>query len=173
MNFLIATSKYRVWLDDVLILLTIYFLPAISHWVPFSLSMLEPMRILVFVGFVLSYNRTNALFLAVTIPLFSSLVTGHPVFFKAILISTELTIHLSIFLVLYGRYKKRMVWIFVFALLVSKFVYYLLKSVFLNIGLIKGTLFSGGFAGQAIAAVIVTILFMLIFNKLKFFKTES
>jgi hypothetical protein len=170
-NSVIALHKYRVVIHDVLIFMAIYFLPAIAHWAPFPMAMLEPMRIFLFIGFILSYNRINAAFLAVTIPLFSSLATGHPVIFKAMLISTELLTHFLIFVFLFSRFRRHVVLIFVLALVFSKVIYYLLKSLFLNMGLIEGPLFTGGFGGQTIAIAFITILFVLIFNKSKFLAT--
>src|SRR5688572_29738515 len=108
----ITLNRYRILAHDVIILLVIYFLPSLAHFAPFPLVMLEPMRALLFVGFVLSYNKWNAYILALTIPLFSSLVTGHPVFFKATLISTELLVHLTLFIILFNKYKRQIVVIF-------------------------------------------------------------
>lgn len=164
-----AFSIYKPIVHDMAIFIAIYFLPAISHWSPFSLSILEPMRVFLFVGYVLSYSRFNALFLAVTIPFFSFLVTGHPMFYKAILIATELVVHFSIFLILINRYRTHSLLYFIVGLVASKIIYYLLKFLFLKIGLLEGLLFTGSFTGQAIAAVFLSIVFAFSFNSSKHF----
>ena len=83
----ILKSNYRYIIVDLLIFLILFLLPSIAHLFPFPIYLIEPMRIAVFIGYLLTKNTYNVAFLAFTIPLFSYLTTGHPLFFKALLIS--------------------------------------------------------------------------------------
>lgn len=67
----------------------IYFTPALSHLLNFPLYLIEPMRLMLILAMVHS-NRLNAS-AAVSLPLFSFAVSGHPLFYKMSAILLELT----------------------------------------------------------------------------------
>lgn len=150
---------------DIVIFVSIFFIPALSHLAPFPLYLLDPMRILLFTGYLLTRQNANALLLALAIPLFSSLVTGHPPLFKAILISIELTVNLLIFMKLISNTKLHIALSLFLSIIASKFVYYALKLAFINLGLIEGELITTNLWLQLGTVVFVTILFFLIWTK--------
>jgi len=89
---LAGLQKHRnTFLIDVALLATLYLLPSFSHVTALPLYMFEPMRVAVLIALLFT-NRTNAYFIAFTIPLASAMVTGHPVPFKALLMGIELSI---------------------------------------------------------------------------------
>jgi hypothetical protein len=155
----------RTILIDLAILIAIYFIPALSHIAPFPLYLLDPMRIFMLAGYVLTRQNTNAYLLALTIPLFSSLVTGHPPLFKAILISIELTVNILLFMQLLNRTKLHMALALFLSIIGSKLVYYALKFAFINLGFVEGNLVTTDLWMQLGTAVFVTTIFTLIWIK--------
>jgi hypothetical protein len=147
----------HIVLTDLLVFLLVYFLPAFSHMLPVPLYLLDPMRIIVFAGYLFSRNEKNAFFLALTIPIFSMLVSGHPPFFKAFLISIELSANILLFIYLQQRIKWIVLALFV-SIVSSKVIYYALKFVFLKLALIDGSFISTSVFIQLGTVLFITIL---------------
>ena len=78
----------------------------VSHATALPFYYLEPMRIAVIFVLILTGSRTNAYFLALTLPIFSHLISGHPDFLKSGLISTELCLNIAFF-DLFSRFTKK------------------------------------------------------------------
>jgi hypothetical protein len=152
----------RTILIDVAILIAIYFIPALSHIAPFPIYLLDPMRIFMLAGYVLTRQNANAYLLALTIPLFSSLVTGHPPLFKAILISVELTVNILLFVQFIDRSKLHIALALFLSIIGSKLVYYGLKFAFINLGFVEGDLITTGLWMQLGTVVFVTTVFTFI-----------
>lgn len=150
---------------DVVILACIYFIPALSHVAPFPLYLLDPMRIFMLAGYMLTRQNSNAFLLALTIPLFSALVTGHPPIFKAILISIELMVNILLFIQLLNRTKLHMALSLFLSIIGSKLVYYSLKLAFINLGFIEGELITTNLWMQFGTALFVTLIFYLLWLK--------
>ena len=75
---LATLGKHRnTVLIDSALLAALYFLPSLSHVTALPLYMLEPMRVALIIALLFT-NRTNAYFIAFTIPLASAVITGHP-----------------------------------------------------------------------------------------------
>jgi hypothetical protein len=87
---------------DIFALAFIYFLPAISHMLSIKLYLIEPMRLMLVLALVHT-NRKNAYLLALTLPLFSFLISAHPVLVKTMLISAELVVNVALFYFLVKR----------------------------------------------------------------------
>ena len=120
---------------DILALTFIYFVPTISHMLSFPLYLVEPMRIALILALVHTTKR-NAYIIAITLPLFSFLVSAHPVFYKMMLISGELVINVWLFYFILSITKSAFLSI-ISSILLSKAVYYLAKIV--AVGLILKT----------------------------------
>ncbi len=139
----IATPR-KTMISSILINLTailfIYFTPALSHLLNFPLYLVEPMRIMVVLAMVHGDKR-NAFLLAATLPLFSFAISAHPVFYKMVLISAELTLNVWLFYVLKERMRNNFT-AMISAIVLSKAVYYLLKSIFISSALLGAGLFS-------------------------------
>jgi hypothetical protein len=97
----IITHKAKIILD-LIALLFIAFLPAISHILPIPFYLMEPMRLFVLVALLLT-NSTNAYFLALTLPILAFISTSHPVFAKSLLISMELCLNVTLFYLLTSK----------------------------------------------------------------------
>jgi len=150
---------------DIVIFVSIFFIPALSHVAPFPLYLLDPMRILLFAGYLLSRQNANTFILAVAMPLFSSIVTGHPPFFKALLISVELVVNIFLLVQLIDRTKLHLALSLFLSMIASKLVYYGLKSVFIYSGLIEGELITTNLWIQLGTVVFITLTFYLVWTK--------
>lgn len=137
MNTLQLTSRKTLnyVLFDILALTFIYFVPTISHMLSFPLYLIEPMRIALILALVHT-TKKNAYIIAITLPLFSFLVSAHPVFYKMMLISGELVINVWLFYFILSRTKNAFVSI-LSSIVLSKAIYYLAK--FIAIALILQT----------------------------------
>lgn len=144
---------------DALVLILIYLLPAISHILPLPLYLFDPMRVLLFLGYSLSKNNWNAYFLAISIPLFSFFLTGHPVFYKSIIISAELLLNIILFDYFIENTKKYIAGYLLISIIISKIFYYSLKYILLNLGLLNGVLVSTSIFAQLITIVSITAVF--------------
>ena len=150
---------------DIVIFACIFFIPALSHVAPFPLYLLDPMRILLFTGYLLSRQNANALLLALLIPLFSALVTGHPPFFKAVLISIELMANLLLFFQLINRTKLNIALSLFLSMVASKLVYYGMKVIFIRSGLIEWELITTNLWLQLGTGVFISLVFYLVWTK--------
>jgi hypothetical protein len=119
-------SYIKPALLDVFALAFIYFLPAISHLLSIKLYLIEPMRVMLVLALVHTHKK-NAYLLALTLPLFSFLISAHPVFVKTMLISAELVVNVALFYFLVKRLQV-LAAIFV-SIWLSKMFYYSLKSL--------------------------------------------
>lgn len=153
----------RSIVTDIILLGVIYLLPTISHLLAFPLYLLDPMRMVIFASILISNNKYNSYFLAVTIPLFSYFVGGHPVFLKSLIICIELFSNIAFWWLLLKRWKN----VFLAALtsiLVAKVLYYAIKILFLEMGWIQMEIISTSISLQIIVALAISLL-MSAFNK--------
>jgi hypothetical protein len=85
------------------------------------------MRIALILALVHTTKR-NAYIIALTLPIFSYLVSAHPVFYKMLLISGELVLNVWLFYFILGKTKNAFASI-LSSIVVSKAVYYLAKFI--------------------------------------------
>ena len=138
---------------------TAYFLPAASHALGFPLYLLEPMRLVIIIGFLMS-DVKGAYFLAATMPLFSFIVTGHPLFPKLVIISVELVSFVFFFYYTHKRFAN-LFWAIITSMIVSKILYYGLKYVFILTFLLNSELVSTPLFIQLIITLGSGVIFLL------------
>jgi hypothetical protein len=159
-------SLPKILLTDILILTLVYFIPALSHVMPIPVYLLDPMRLLLLTGFLLSRNNTNALLLAATIPLISTIATGHPPFYKAILISIELVSNITLFVYLI----KKLTWsapiLLLISIIASKIIYYTFKYLFIQLTLIEGALITTDLFIQLATVGFIVLMFWIFYRKI-------
>lgn len=147
---------------DFTALALIYFIPAISHLTSFPVYLIEPMRIAVIFA-VLHTNKNNAIFLAISIPLFSFFISSHPVMLKSVLIIIELIINILLFSLLV---KKTNIFVSMFlSILVAKIIYYALKFGLIQFNLLDGDLLSTPIIFQWLLALLLSIYAVVLSNK--------
>jgi hypothetical protein len=102
--------------------------------------------------------------LALSLPLFSHLISAHPVFLKTILISFELLL----FSVLFYEFSKKFKSVFLVMLVsivAGKLFYYLFKYLFISYGLIQSELISTPVYMQIIVSIIFSLYVSYILNR--------
>ncbi|MDP3461265.1 MAG: hypothetical protein Q8S18_00585 [Bacteroidales bacterium] len=150
-------------LIDIAALTFIYSLPALSHLLSLPVYLIEPMRMMLIIAMVHS-SRANAYILALTMPLFSFLISSHPSFYKMLLISFELVLNVSVFYLIVDRVKHVFAAIFT-GIVISKLVYYALKFGFIGFALIGGSLVSTPLLIQLITALIYSTYLAVFFER--------
>jgi len=153
-------SNIKTYLIDFSLLLMIYFLPAISHLFAFPVYYLDPMRIALVVALIHT-SKKNAFIIALTLPLFSFLISSHPQIIKSFLLSAELVINLGLFFLLKDKLKNVFTSL-ILSILISKVVYYPLKFAFISFALLDDKLFSTPFYFQLISAVLLSTYIYLV-----------
>jgi len=132
---------------DISALALIYFVPALSHLLSVPLYLIEPMRLMLVLVMVHT-NRNNAYLIALTLPVFSFLVSGHPVLLKMVLMSAELVLNVFVFYFLLNR-TKRIFPSILLSIIISKMAYYGLKYLLILMGLLQMELVSTSLLIQA------------------------
>jgi hypothetical protein len=164
MEIIKKSSILRFIIVDISILALVYILPTFSHIVGFPLYLLDPMRLAVLSSLFLLKDKNNAYILALTIPLFSFFVSGHPIFWKSILISIELIANVFFFMFLKNKIKSCFFSMFI-SIFFSKIVYYILKYGFVTIGLLNIEIISTSLLLQLFIALFISILFTLFYKR--------
>lgn len=142
----------------------IYLIPTLSHVVSVPFYFLDPMRIIV----ILAACHTvplNAYFLAITLPLMSFVISGHPVLLKSTLIMIELFLNVGLFVFLRKR-GMNLLFVALVSILFSKVVYYGLKSIVISTGLLFTELISTPIIYQVLLILVLSIYMFTIDNYL-------
>lgn len=137
-----------------------YFLPAFSHLLSIPVYMLDPMRIIVLLS-VVHTSKRNAYLIAATLPLFSFLVSGHPVGVKSVLIVSELILNAWLFYRLYEMASNKFA-VMVISIAVSKIYYYAAKTFLVSTGILAGEIISTPLILQVVVILSIGEYFYLI-----------
>jgi hypothetical protein len=127
-------------LIDLLALTFIYFVPYISRASGIPVYLAEPTRIMLILAIVHT-KWQNAYILALLMPLFSLLISGHPLLFKTLPMALELIFNAWLFYYLFGKMKKAF-FAMLLSILISKILYYGLKYLVIKTGLLDMELIS-------------------------------
>ena len=138
---------------DIIGLAFIYFIPPFSHLLSFPRYLMEPMRVMLIIAIAHTTKR-NAFIIAFTLPLFSFLMSAHPVMYKSLLITFELVLNTWLFYFLSKRLKNYFA-AMVTSIILSKVVYYAIKYLLISGSLLDSDLISTPIYLQ----VIVMLLF--------------
>ncbi len=150
-------------LIDILGLAFIYFIPTLSHLLSFPLYLVEPMRVMLIIAIAHTTKR-NAYLIALTLPLFSFLVSAHPVFLKTMLITIELVLNVWLFYFLANRWKNYFAAI-VTSIIISKAFYYVMKFGLISYGMIESNLISTPLYLQAITMLLFSGYLSLVLSR--------
>ena len=149
---------------DLIALVGVFYIPVISHVLSFPLYLIEPMRIVLFSIILLSGDyKKNAFIMALTIPMFSSFASGHPVFPKNILISMELAINVGVLYYLFKKKTNVAISVFV-SIILSKALYYMVKYVLLVFALMEGEVVATNLLTQFFVALLLSCIFGILGN---------
>lgn len=141
-------------LFDIVALAFIYFVPAISHLLSLPVYLIEPMRLMLILALVHT-TKQNAYIIALSLPLFSFLISTHPVLPKMILISFELVLNVFLFYFFVNKFKNTFLPVLL-SIIISKLVYYIIKFGFIKLAVIESGLVS--------TPLIIQLIMMLVFS---------
>jgi hypothetical protein len=158
-------TTLRSIIIDVSALALIYLVPSISHLVSLPVYFIEPMRLMLILALAHT-SRNNAYFLALSLPLFSFIISAHPVLPKVMLIAMELSLNVFLFYFLSGR-MKNMFGAVLLSILASKIVYYLAKFLLIRLLVIDSGLFSTPVYIQVVTAVAFSLYCALLIKSEK------
>jgi hypothetical protein len=130
--------KAKEYALDFLAIAFIYFIPSISHLFSFPVYLFEPMRIMLILC-VAHSSKKNAYLIALTLPVFSFIISSHPSLLKTAIMTAELTLNMFLFFKLIDLIKNNFSAMLI-SILLSKIFYYLLKLALLSFGLMSGDL---------------------------------
>ncbi len=165
-NSLSLNKTYSIAVTDILVLTAVYFIPAFVHATNFPLYYFEPMRLLLFAALLISRNNMNAFFLAITLPLVSTILPPHhPPFYKAVIMSLELFVNVACFVWAVGKIKWPPFVLFFISTIVSKIFYYCLKFIFIKMSLIEGKLITTDIFTQLITLSALSLLIALFYRR--------
>ena len=150
---------------DAIVLGIVGFIPALSHATGLPIYLAEPMRICLFIGFLIAKDRYNLLLLALLIPQISTMFSGHPPFIKSVIISMELFFNALLFLYFVNFQKWNLFLVFGASIILSKIIYYTIKYLFISFSMLKGELLSTPLLPQLISGLVFSVVFGLIYKK--------
>jgi hypothetical protein len=122
------------------------------------------MRLVAIAAYFVSRNKSNACILALTLPIFSLVFSGHPTFFKASLISVELFLNMLLLDTLIQNLKWKTFLALVISISVSKIFYYAMKYIFISISLLQGNLISIPIPIQMASVAITASFYFILIN---------
>lgn len=155
----IKTIKLEnIVLWDLVIVGLFYMVPTLSHLTSIPFYRFEPMRCVLLLNLLLTGNKKNAYLMAITLPLFSFFVGGHPVFAKAPLMAAELSANVFLFYVLSRKIKNSAMAMFL-SIVASKVFYYSIKFGIISVGLLEGPMVATGLMTQLIVAIVLSAAF--------------
>ncbi len=123
---------------DIMALAVIYLVPVFSHLFAIPIYYAEPMRLMLVLAIMFTSQR-NVFIIAITMPLFSMMVSGHPVFYKALIMSGELLFNAFLYFLLVDKIKNKFTSM-ALSIAMSKGAYYGLKILLLQLALMNGDL---------------------------------
>ena len=181
----VTRKAVGIGLTDAVALLFVYLVPTLSHLTSLPFYMIDPMRVAVLGALLVSKDWKNGLVLALSLPLFSFAVSGHPVFPKCLLIAAELSVNVLLFVWLSRIFVRSaspssfasspengsvvkapgsaaVVGVAAFvSILLSKALYYGLKALVLSAGLMQTELISTALLVQLAVALLISLGFAL------------
>lgn len=148
---------------DLAGLALIYAIPTLSHLLSFPLYLIEPMRIMLILALVHT-TKTNAFIIVLTLPLFSFMISGHPIFPKMILIALELLLNVTLFYLLVKKINRIFPAILL-SILLSKLAYYGLKFALIKLALLDSVIISTPLYIQLVMMLLLSGYLYLFYRK--------
>jgi hypothetical protein len=127
--------------------------------------MIEPMRFMVVLS-IAYVSRSNSYLLALTLPMFSWVVSGHPEFYKTLVMTAELVLNVFLFYYLVKRIDSVFLSM-VISIVVSKIFCYALYLVFFSIMFIEEEAEPVFLIAQVITTVLFSSYLSIILQKKK------
>jgi hypothetical protein len=156
-------TNLRSIIFDLFALSFIYLVPTFSHLLSFPLYLIEPMRLMLIIALVHTTKR-NAYLIAFSLPLFSFLISGHPMALKTGLISLELLLNVWLFFKFSEIIKNKFAPILI-SIVLSKVFYYAIKFAFISFALLSTNLISTPIYIQLITTFVFSSYLFLVLRR--------
>ncbi len=170
MENVLALEKKKVLVKnsvlDLFAVAFIYLIPTVSHLFSYPFYIFDPMRMMLILAVAHSTKR-NTFLLALSLPLISFIISAHPVFLKALLMTGELTINVFFFYLLQKKFSTTLLSMFA-SIIIAKVFYYAGKVLLVNFSFLKMDIVSTSILLQLIMASVFSVYVYLIWkNKTK------
>jgi hypothetical protein len=162
-SLVLNREKIKSILFDIVALAFIYFVPTISHYLSVPLYLIEPMRLMLVLAMVHT-NKRNAYIIALTLPVFSLLISGHPVAIKAAIMTMELVFNVWLFYTLSKKWQNTFA-VMLASILLSKIAYYILKFGLISFAVFNSELISTPIYLQLITSVVFSAYLFFLFKR--------
>lgn len=149
---------------DIAALMVIYLIPTLSHLLAFPFYKFDPMRMVALGSILFLSNKKNACLLALTMPMLSYCIAGHPIAIKNIIICIELFVNVCLLDLFLHKTDKTFIAVFS-SIMISKLIYYVLKYLAIYIGLLNTNIVDTNILIQIAVSLFISILFSLFFYK--------
>lgn len=164
-TILLNQTRIKSIIFDLIALSVITLTPALSHLFSIPFYLLEPMRIMLLIS-LFHTSKKNAFILSFVLPFFSLIISSHPSFPKAVLISTELMLNVYLFFLLSQKFNNSFIAMFL-SIVLSKFYYYAIKFLLVSLGLMTGEIVSTPIYLQVLVAVALSFYAFFVMRKEK------
>jgi hypothetical protein len=158
-----GTFRYSTVITDIAALAFIGIVPAASHFFKFPVYYIEPMRIMLVLALLYS-SKWNAYTLAIVLPLFSFLVSGHPAPLKMIIIMAELALNAWLFLYFYQKTRRSFLSAFG-SIIISKVFCYAMYLLVFSMAFVKAEAEITFMVAQMILTLVLSGLIYLITSR--------
>ena len=148
-------SKTKTLAIDFFALLAIYFVPVLSHLTALPIYFIEPMRIMLILALAHTTKR-NSYLIALTLPVFSFLVSAHPSLVKSLLMSFELGLNIWLFYFIAKRVSNNFVSMFA-SIAASKIFFYGVKFTLVGLALWSSSLVTIPILMQLVMTIILSV----------------
>lgn len=155
-------KNLKTSLFDILMLVSIYLIPTVSHLFALPIYFIEPMRLALILA-IAHTTKKNAYLLATTLPIFSTIVSNHPSVIKSGIIAFELILNVWFFYALVKILKNNLT-AMISAIVLSKLCYYAIKYTLISLALMNSTLVSTPIFIQIATTLVFSIYAFLMLN---------
>jgi hypothetical protein len=154
---------FKALFIDIAALAFVLFTPEIGESIHLPFYMIEPMRLMIILSVAHSFPA-NSYLLALTLSLFSWAVSGHPEFFKMLVMTAELTANVLLFYYLRRKFKSVFLSMII-SIVVSKVLCYTLYLMFFSMMFLKEEADPSFLIAQVITTLVFSIYVYLILRK--------
>lgn len=163
-----STAMYYVIENMVMILIavTVVGITSGSHSIGLPLYKLNPMHWVIY--FAILFRKpaiSSIVVLSFALPFTSLLLTGHPLVFKSLIMSVELSIYGIMFISTIKYFNLTPVFAFIISQVTGRIVYYGLKYILIKVELIDSFLVSTSIVFQLVVSGVLGIVLFLIDKK--------
>lgn len=169
MDFILGAFQKKEFVKsgvfNLLALLVIYLTPVFSHLISLPVYLIEPMRLMLILAIVHTSYK-NAYLLALSLPLFSFLLSGHPSIIKTSLITGELVLNVFLFYQLQKVFSKGFITA-ILSIVLSKIIYYVFKFAFIQFPFMNTEVFSTPIYIQIVMMIVFSSYVYILGKKMK------